>query len=109
MGLTKDQIKEITDYLSKNNSIDLNSKIHAESLLNTTASQAQQKQPSWLKQNWRPITMLTFLMLIVCDSFGLLAKPLPPDAWSLLKIGLGGYVIGRSAEKILPSVLQKRV
>ena len=24
---------------------------------------------------------------------------IPPDMWGLLKIGLGGYVVGRSAEK----------
>jgi hypothetical protein len=23
----------------------------------------------------------------------------PPDLWALIKIGLGGYVVGRSAEK----------
>lgn len=26
------------------------------------------------------------------------------EAWGLLKIGLGGYVIGRSAEKIAPTL-----
>jgi len=25
---------------------------------------------------------------------------LPPDLWALLKIGLGGYTVGRSAEKV---------
>ena len=25
---------------------------------------------------------------------------IPPDMWALLKIGLGGYVVGRSGEKI---------
>ena len=55
---------------------------------------------SWMQRNWRPITMLTFLVLVVCDSFGLLAFRLADDAWSLLQIGLGGYVTGRSAEKI---------
>lgn len=25
--------------------------------------------------------------------------PTPPDLWALIKIGLGGYVMGRSAEK----------
>ena len=56
---------------------------------------------SWIKQSWRPITMLTFLLLIVLDSFGMLAQPLNPQAWELLKLGLGGYVLGRSAEKIV--------
>lgn len=55
---------------------------------------------SWLQRNWRPITMLTFLTLVVLDQTGQLAFRLAPEAWGLLKIGLGGYVIGRSAEKI---------
>jgi hypothetical protein len=25
--------------------------------------------------------------------------PTPPDLWALIKLGLGGYVVGRSAEK----------
>jgi hypothetical protein len=53
-----------------------------------------------LQRNWRPITMLTFLILVVLDSFGWLANPLAPEAWVLLQIGLGGYVVGRSAEKL---------
>ncbi len=60
---------------------------------------------SWLQRNWRPITMLTFLTLVVCDSLGLLRSDLRPEAWTLLQIGLGGYVIGRSAEKVLPALL----
>lgn len=56
---------------------------------------------SWMQRSWRPITMLTFLVLVVCDSFGLLANPLTKEAWELLQIGLGGYVAGRSAEKII--------
>ena len=59
---------------------------------------------SWLAKSWRPITMLTFLLLIVLDSFTLLPKPLNADAWMLLKIGLGGYVGGRSVEKAVSSV-----
>lgn len=59
---------------------------------------------SWLQRSWRPITMLTFLGLVVCDSFGLLEFRLADQAWTLLQIGLGGYVIGRSAEKVAPAV-----
>lgn len=54
-----------------------------------------------LQRSWRPITMLTFLFLVVCDSFGWLANPLAPQAWELLKLGIGGYVVGRSAEKLM--------
>ena len=66
--------------------------------------QAESTGKSWLQRNWRPITMLTFLVLVVCDSFGILTFRLAPDAWTLLQIGLGGYVIGRSAEKIASSI-----
>ena len=67
---------------------------------------AEAQGGSWLQRNWRPITMMTFLVLVVCDSFGLLAFRLAAEAWSLLKIGLGGYVIGRSAEKVAVPMAQ---
>lgn len=67
---------------------------------------AEAQGQSWLQRNWRPITMITFLVLVVCDSFGLLAFRLADQAWTLLQIGLGGYVVGRSAEKIAPHVLK---
>ncbi|WEJ62165.1 3TM-type holin [Thiomicrorhabdus lithotrophica] len=68
---------------------------------------AEAQGQSWIQRSWRPITMLTFLVLVVCDSFGWLANPLAPEAWTLLQIGLGGYVVGRSAEKIAPAVMEK--
>ncbi|MDX1491289.1 MAG: 3TM-type holin [Pseudohongiellaceae bacterium] len=66
---------------------------------------AEAQGQSWIQKSWRPIAMLTFLVLVVCDSFGLLAFRLSDQAWELLKIGLGGYVVGRSAEKIAPQVV----
>lgn len=68
--------------------------------------QAEAQGQSWLQRSWRPITMLTFLILVVCDAFGLLAFRLSDQAWLLLQIGLGGYVVGRSAEKIAPKVTE---
>ena len=59
---------------------------------------------SWLQRNWRPITMLSFLALVILDSFGLLVFRLSDEAWLLLQIGLGGYVVGRSVEKIAPKM-----
>ena len=61
---------------------------------------------SMLQRNWRPITMMVFLGLVVLDSFGLLSTPLAPEAWTLLQIGLSGYVVGRSAEKIVPNIMR---
>lgn len=66
---------------------------------------AEAKGESWLQRSWRPVTMLTFLGLVVADSLGLLANPLAPQAWTLLQLGIGGYVVGRSVEKaIVPAV-----
>ncbi len=65
---------------------------------------AEAQGASWLQRNWRPITMLTFLILVVADAFGLTAFRLADEAWTLLQIGLGGYVVGRSAEKIVPKI-----
>ena len=89
---------------------DLQSKVlDYESKLMTAQSdviKAEATGHSWIQQNWRPITMLTFLVLVVLDSFGWLHNKLAPEAWTLLQIGLGGYVIGRSAEKVIPSIFK---
>lgn len=64
----------------------------------------------WLAANWRPLTMLTFVGLIVARWFGWSAPGLSEAEalalWDIVQLGLGGYVIGRSAEKILPSVAE---
>lgn len=62
----------------------------------------------WLSANWRPITMLTFTALIVARWLGWAAPNLSTEEyiklWEIVELGLGGYVIGRSAEKVLPQV-----
>lgn len=70
----------------------------------TAIIMAEANSQSMLARNWRPITMLTFLCLVVADSFGWLANPLADQAWTLLQIGLGGYVVGRSAEKVTSGI-----
>lgn len=65
---------------------------------------SEAKSEHWITATWRPITMLTFLALAVGDSLGFLATPLRDEAWMLLQIGLGGYVVGRSAEKVIKEV-----
>ena len=61
----------------------------------------------WLAANWRPLTMLTFTALIVARWFGWAAPALSEaeylKLWSIVEFGLGGYVVGRSAEKIIPA------
>ncbi len=62
----------------------------------------------WLTRSWRPIVMLVFTSLIVARWFGYSAPALSEaealELWAIIKIGLGGYVIGRSAEKVAPSI-----
>lgn len=73
--------------------------------------QTEAKGESWLQRNWRPLTMMVFVF-IVFNNFILApylqamfswSVPLatPPDLWALIKLGLGGYVVGRSAEKCI--------
>ena len=62
----------------------------------------------WLAANWRPLTMITFTSLIVARWFGYAAPELAPEEyiklWDIVEFGLGGYVVGRSVEKIAPSI-----
>jgi hypothetical protein len=64
----------------------------------------------WLAANWRPLTMLVFVALIVARWFGWAAPNLAEEEyiklWSIVELGLGGYVIGRSAEKIIPKIAE---
>ena len=62
----------------------------------------------WLAANWRPLLMLVFGALIVARWFGWAAPNLTEaeylKLWSIVEFGLGGYVVGRSVEKIAPSI-----
>jgi len=71
---------------------------------------AEANSDSWIAKNWRPLTMLVFTF-IVANNYILYPYlslfwadapelELPVYLWDLLKIGLGGYVVGRSAEKV---------
>jgi CBS domain containing-hemolysin-like protein len=70
---------------------------------------AEVQGESWLQRNWRPLLMLTCIAIIANNyvlypylKLFFAAAPLLelPDAlWELLKIGVGGYVVGRSVEK----------
>jgi len=65
---------------------------------------------SWLTRSWRPITMLTFTGLIVARWMGFAAPNLSQEEylalWDIVQLGLGGYVVGRSAEKIVPAIAE---
>lgn len=69
---------------------------------------AEAESGNWLTASWRPLTMLTFVTLIVARWMGYSAPGITEaeilKLWDIVQLGLGGYVIGRSAEKILPSL-----
>lgn len=71
-------------------------------------AEAQGESP--LQRNWRPVMMLTFASLIVARWMGFAAPNLSEaeylKLWDIIELGLGGYVLGRSAEKIAPSIAQ---
>ena len=64
---------------------------------------AEASGESWLQRNWRPITMLSFTGLVVAHWLGWTAPGLSEqqiiNLLEIVKVGLGGYVVGRSAEK----------
>jgi len=76
--------------------------------------EAEAKSEHFLTSTWRPITMLVFVFIIANNyilvpyfqAFGLNVPTLEltSDMWDLLKLGLGGYVVGRSAEKVVKNL-----
>tara|TARA_Y100000593_G_C4261526_1_gene312437 strand:- start:324 stop:755 length:432 start_codon:yes stop_codon:yes gene_type:complete len=81
---------------------------------------AEAKSESWLASSWRPILMIIITMIIGWNflvapliELGVqlftgnmipLAIELPDQLWSLLMIGVGGYVGGRSLEKVAKNI-----
>jgi hypothetical protein len=77
---------------------------------------AEAKSEHKITSMWRPILMLTITAIVAWNFlFGALVElvveitsgnkipltiPLPDELWNLLMIGVGGYVVGRSGEKI---------
>lgn len=65
---------------------------------------AETKSESWLTRTWRPITMLVFVGLVVSDWLGFSAPNLTSElkmkVFDIIQLGIGGYVVGRSAEKV---------
>lgn len=79
---------------------------------------AEAQSDSWIAKNWRPMTMVIFVGLIVARFFGLVPSHMSiteyERLWDLVEVGMGGYVVSRSVEKIvaqlnLGSVLKKYI
>ncbi len=72
---------------------------------------AEAEGESWLQRNWRPLTILNaaailfnnYVLVPRLKAFGIetvAVLTIPDGMWSLLTIGLGGYIVGRTVEKI---------
>lgn len=66
----------------------------------------------WLAACWRPLMMMVFMGMVVSYWFGYVPEglqndsmpPMVAELFMLIKIGLGGYIVGRSGEKVASSL-----
>jgi len=71
---------------------------------------AEAQGESWMQRNWRPLLMLVFVVIIannyiIAPYLSLffvksVTLDVPAQMWKLLSLGVSGYVVGRSCEKI---------
>ena len=81
---------------------------------------AEAKSEHWLTANWRPLLMIIITAIV---AWNYLAAPLiniiimlstgatfpltidlPEQLWTLLTVGVSGYIVGRSGEKIADKI-----
>lgn len=67
--------------------------------------ESESKGESWLQRNWRPMLMcicmfIVFNNYVLVPYFNLPVTTLDDHIWTLMDLGVGGYVAGRSLEKI---------
>jgi hypothetical protein len=60
---------------------------------------------NWLQRNWRPMLMMICMFIILNNYvlvpyFQIPVVTLDEHIWNLMEMGVGGYVAGRSLEKI---------
>lgn len=65
----------------------------------------------WLQKNWRPMLMIWFAGLVGAHWLGFTPPNLSEDVvmklLSIVQVGIGGYIMGRSAEKIMKEYKKK--
>jgi len=72
---------------------------------------AEAQSTNWLTAAWRPMLMMVVVLIIACNYLlfpivrifypEMITLELPQELWQLLTIGVGGYVVGRSGEKMV--------
>jgi len=73
----------------------------------------------WFASSWRPLLMYVLIFILVWNYVigpvikiflgAVITFELPGDVWTLLNVGLGGYVVGRSAESVARTMANKPV
>ena len=71
--------------------------------------ETEAKGESWLQRNWRPVLMcicmfIVFNNYVLVPYFNLPITTLDDHIWTLMDLGVGGYVAGRSLEKISENI-----
>lgn len=105
----KNQLKaELTSTILNQNHSEFETQIKEQ----TKIVMAEANSESWLARNWRPMIMCLF-GLVIANNYIIfpymnmfmpekaVLLPVPVHLWDLLKLGIGGYVVGRSGEKIV--------
>jgi hypothetical protein len=90
------------------------SEIVLNSLNSVTEAQADvlktEMQGNWLQRSWRPLVMIAFVVLLIIRWTGIsthhIDLSLEMQLMEIIKLGLGGYVVGRSVEKVATTVTQ---
>ncbi len=88
--------------------MELHAQGETESLAGAVKIIVAEASGNMLQQSWRPMLMLIFGGLVVARWFGWTAPNLQPEEyaalWNIVQLGIGGYVIGRSVEKVAPAI-----
>ncbi len=71
----------------------------------TKIIESEAKGESWLQRNWRPMLMcicmvIIFMNYVLVPIFNVTPAILDDHIWGMMQLGIGGYVGGRSLEKI---------
>ncbi len=67
--------------------------------------ESETKGEGWLQRNWRPVLMcicmfIIFSNYVLVPFFSITPAVLDEHIWNLMVVGTGGYIAGRSLEKI---------
>jgi hypothetical protein len=90
---------------------------HTEELRAAASIIEAEAKAGWFASSWRPLLMYVLIFILVWNYVigpvikifmgAVITFELPGDVWGLLQIGLGGYVIGRSAESVARTMANK--